>query len=215
MSTSFASPEKSTTTDGARRGRRGQSFIEAMVAITVIITSISSSLALIQSSITASRIGGMQVVAANLAREGLEVVRAIRDTNWLKGRSFQVGLVDASGGKTARPILDVQNGGWTLSFAPTSLTADDARVYLSGEGVYRQADAQPAGTSISPYSRVLTLQHICRDDGTGTERLVGSDASCLGSETLAGLAVFSTVRWRGVAGQYQTLTAEERFYDWR
>ena len=37
----------------------------------------------------------------------------------------------------------------------------------------------------------------------------------LGSETLAGLSVVSTVRWRGVAGQFQTLTAEERLSDRR
>ena len=187
-----------------------------MVAITVIITAISSSLALIQSSITATRVGGMQVVAANLAREGLEVVRALRDTNWLKSESFQVGLVDPSGNKTARPILDAENGGWSLSFDPTSLTAANAAIYVTPVGVYRQADLQPTGSTVSPYTRTLTLQHICRDDGTGIERLVGSEATCLpGSETFAGLAVLSTVRWRGVAGGFQTLTAEERFYDWR
>ena len=185
------------------------------MAITVIITAISSSLALIQSSITATRVGGQQVVAANLAREGLEVVRALRDTNWLKGQSFQVGLVDGGGNKTARPILDPVGGGWSLSFEPSSLTAANAAIYLMPDGVYRQADAQPPASSVSQYVRVLTLQHICRDDGTGTERLVGGTVTCLGSETLAGLSVFSTVRWRGVAGQFQTLTAEERFYDWR
>ena len=50
---------------------------------------------------------------------------------------------------------------------------------------------------------------------TGSERHVGSSATCLGSETLAGLAVASTVRWRSIGGQFQTLTAEERLYDWR
>lgn len=215
MSPSTASPGKSSTTERLKRGARGQSFIEAMVAITVIITAISSSLALIQSSITATRIGGMQVVAANLAREGLEVVRAVRDTNWLMSRSFQVGLVDAGGNKTARPILDMENGGWTLSFEPTSLSSANAAIYITAAGVYHQTDSQPASSALSQYSRALTLQHVCRDDGTGIERLVGSTASCLGSETLAGLAVFSTVRWKGVAGRDQTLTAEERFYDWR
>ena len=213
MSPSTASPEKSSTTE--RRRARGQSFIEAMVAITVIITAISSSLALIQSSITATRIGGMQVVAANLAREGLEVVRAIRDPHWRKSRSFAVGLIDAGGNKTARPVLDAENGGWTLSFEPSDLAAENAVVYVSDRGVYRQADATPPDSARSPYARVLTLQHVCRDDGTGVERLVGSTASCLGSETLAGLAVTSSVRWRGVGGRQQTLTAEERFYDWR
>jgi hypothetical protein len=212
MSASTAFPAKSSTTE---RAPRGQSFIEAMVAITVIVTSISSSLALVQSSITATHNGGIQVTAANLAREGAEVVRGLRDTNWLKSQSFQVGLVDASGDKTARPLLDQAGGGWSLSFAPTGLTAANAAVYVTGDGVYLQADAQPAGSTLSPYTRVITLQHICRDDTTGTERTVGDATTCLGSETLVGLNVDSTVRWRGVSGQYQTLTVEERLYDWR
>lgn len=198
-----------------RRAPRGQSFIEAMVAITVIITSISSSLALVQSSITATTNGGAQVVAANLAREGMEVVRALRDTNWLQSQSFQVGLVDAAGDKTARPLLDTATGGWSLSFAPASLTDQSSAVYVTDDGVYLQADAQPSGSVLSPYTRVVTLLPICRDEASGAERSVGGTATCESTETLVGLLVDSTVRWRGVAGRYQTLTVEERLYDWR
>ena len=198
------------------RDVRGQSFIEAMVAITIIVSSISSSLALVQSSITASRIGGAQVVAANLAREGLEVVRGLRDTNWLMSRSFETGLIDGAGEKTARPILDPVNGTWELSFEPTSFGASNATVWLTGDGVYLQADSQPGNSAASPYARVLSLRHICRSDTTGEERIVGDGTTCLpGAETLAGLAVTSTIRWRGVAGQFQTMEAEERLYDWR
>lgn len=198
------------------RDVRGQSFIEAMVAITVIVSAISSSLALVQSSITASRVGGAQVVAANLAREGLEVVRAARDTNWLMSRGFQVGLTDPDGNKTARPIFDPANGTWEISFEPTAVAAPNATVWLTGGGVYLQADAQPEGSGASPYARILTLRHICRSDTTGEERIVGDATTCLpGAETLVGLAATTTVRWRGVAGRFQTLEAEERLYDWR
>lgn len=192
------------------RGPRGSSLIEAMVAITVIVTAVSSSLALIQSSITATRVGGQQVTAANLAREGLEVVRAMRDTNWLQGRSFQVGLVDPSGAKTARPLLDPNAGGWTLSFA-----AGADAVYVRPDGIHVQADTAPTGAAVSPYARTLSLRHICRDGASGNERLVGDASTCLASETLAGLAVSSTVRWRGLGGGQRNLTAEERLYDWR
>lgn len=212
MSTSIAFPEKSNT---IRAAPRGQSFIEAMVAITIIISSISSSLALVQSSITATTNGGTQVTAANLAREGMEVVRALRDTNWLKSQSFQVGLVEAGGAKTARPLLDTANGTWSLSFAASSLTDANAAVYLTSGGVYLQADARPADTVISPYARVVTLQHICRDTTTGAERAVGGSGTCLGNEMLVGLLVDSAVRWRGLDGKFQSTTVEERLYDWR
>ncbi len=190
-------------------------MIEAMVAITVIVTSTASALALVQASITATRIGGAQITAANLAREGLEVVRAARDTNWLKSQSFQVGLVDAGGDKTARPLLDTNNGTWTISFAPTAIASANAAVYLTGAGVYVQADTQPAGSVISPFNRIVSLQHVCRNNVTGAERLIADATTCSGFETLVGLAVASTVRWRGASGVYQNLTVEERLYDWR
>lgn len=223
---SSASQEKSSTISPVvnvarpvvreRRGvPRGQSFIEAMVAISVIVTSISSSLALVQSSITATTNSGTQVVAANLAREGLEVVRAARDTNWLKSRSFESGLVDPSGNKTVRPLLNVDAGAWTLSFTATTLASANAAVYLTTSGMYLQADAQPSGSEVSPYSRIVSLQYICRVNASGVERAVGGVTTCLASETLVGLLVGSSVRWRGVGGQYQTLTVEERLYDWR
>ncbi len=186
-----------------------------MVAITVLITSISSALALVQSSITASRIGGAQVVAANLAREGLEVVRSLRDSNWLRSQSFQVGLVDGGGNKTARPILNLEDGGWSLSFASSTFSNPNSAVYLTSSGAFVQADAQPSGSTVTPYSRVVGVLHLCRDLSTGAERLVADTSTCLVSEQLAGLAVTSSVRYRSVGGNFRTLTVEERLYDWR
>jgi hypothetical protein len=199
------------------RAPRGQSFIEAMIAITIIVTAVSSALALVQASITATHNGGIQVVAANLAREGLETVRSLRDTNWLKSQTFQLGLVDASGSmkKDARPLLNLGTGAWSLSFATIPADLSNAAVYVTGEGVYVQADSQPSGSAASPYTRLLTLQHICRDNGTGVERIVGGASTCAGTETLVGLSVDSKVRWRGTGGNFQTLTVNERFYDWR
>jgi hypothetical protein len=184
-----------------------------MIAITIIVSSVSSSLALVQSSITASTIGGTHVVAANLAREGAEVARSVRDSNWLKGQSFQVGLTDA-GGKAARPFLNTATGAWSFSFAPTSLSSPSSAVYLDRDGIYVQADGLPAGGTLSPYSRVVTLNHVCRDNGTGEERIVTS-GSCLGTETLVALDAVSEVRWRAIGGAQQTVTVESRLYDWR
>jgi Tfp pilus assembly protein PilV len=212
MSIFTRSPEKSTT---IKKAPRGQSFIEAMVAITVLVTAVSSALALVQSSITATRVGGAQIVAANLAREGLEVVRSLRDTNWLQSQSFQVGLVDGGGAKAARPLLNLESGVWSLSFASTALTSANAAVYLTTSGVFTQADAQPTGSTVTPYARVLTIDHLCRDTSTGVERVVGGAATCLVSEQLSGLAVTSSVRYRSLGGSYRTLTIEERLYDWR
>ncbi len=198
------------------RGRPAQSMVEAMVAITIIISSVSSAMTLVTSSITATTKGGAQVVAANLAREGLEVVRAARDTNWLKSQGFSLGLIDLSvpPSKTARPLLNLSTGAWTLSFA--AIPPASNAVFVTTDGVYVQADAQPANTAVSPYTRTITLQHICRDNASGVERIVGGTLTCTsGTETLVGILAGSNVGWKGVGGKIQNLTVEERFYDWR
>lgn len=218
MSLSTASPEKSSTIERlfrrvlGRRGR-GQSFIEAMVAITIIVTSITSALALVQSSINASRVSGTQVIAANLAREGLEVVRAVRDSNWLAGNTFQLGLTDVAN-KTALAALNRATGQWSLVFGAYTIDSAAATLWQASDGLYLQAAAQPAGTSAAPYARLLTLNHLCRDNTTGAERIV-SAGTCNGGETFVGLSVLSTVKWIAGAGAKRQLSAEERLYDWR
>lgn len=194
--------------------RRGQTFIEAMVAITIIVTAVTSALALVQSSITSTRVSGSQVIAANLAREGLEVVRSLRDSNWLAGRAFHVGLVDASA-KTARAVLDTSSATWAVEFEALELSGDGARLYLLPDGTHVQAASQPSGSRVSPYRRLLVLDHVCRDDVLGTERVVEGPATCLSTETLVAIAATSTVDFPGIAGFRRTVSAEERFYDWR
>ncbi|MFA5069879.1 MAG: hypothetical protein WC528_01220 [Patescibacteria group bacterium] len=72
----------------------GQSLIETIIAIGLVMTVVISSITM---GVYVTRLGrGSQnnLVAVNLAREGLEVVRNIRDGNWLKksqGVEYQAG----------------------------------------------------------------------------------------------------------------------------
>jgi hypothetical protein len=189
-----------------------------MVALTIIMTSISSAVGLVQSSITASRIGGSQIIAGNLAREGMEVVRSLRDSNWLRGESFETGLIDASV-KTGRPFFDRAQGLWTFQFTAAPMSPSDplATLYLTQDGIYVHADAPSGNDLAAPYRRVVTLNHVCRHNATGVERVeTGDTAVCLlGVETLAALDVISTVQWNGLTGRQRDTVAQERLYDWR
>lgn len=64
--------------------RQSQTLLEAILAIGVIMTATISATTLIVSTISAGQVGKDKVVAANFAREGLEVIRGIRDTNWIR-----------------------------------------------------------------------------------------------------------------------------------
>lgn len=202
---------------GVIKDRRGQSFIEAMVALTIIITSVSSALALVQSSLTSSSVGGTQIVASNLAREGVEIVRSIRDSNWLAGGSFKDGLTYGTD-KTAIPVLDKASGSWSLTLAPLAMTDALAALYLDTDGGYVHAGSMVPGTSATPYRRLLTVNYICRENSTGAETIVTvPNASCPPSttHTFVGLEVQSAVRWTVAGGSSRNLTVTERLYDWR
>lgn len=63
-------------------------MIEAMVALVLIVIAMGPVLIMAISAVNvASRIEH-NLIAANLAQEGVEVIRNIRDTNWLNGSAF-------------------------------------------------------------------------------------------------------------------------------
>lgn len=72
----------------------GFTLIEALVAL--VILSIALGPALVLSSNISSTASVIQnnLIAANLAQEAVEVVRAIRDTNWYNGLPFDTGIAD-------------------------------------------------------------------------------------------------------------------------
>jgi len=202
--------------------RHGQSLIEAIVALGIISTAISSALSLAVGSLGAEKDSGATITAGNLAREGIEVVRAIRDSNWLAGNAWDVGLVSGSSGSfdyTAMPIIDTTSTGanWTLDFTPNASTDASAKVYrctvasCSGMlGLFRQFPSAPlTGYSASGYTRVITLNPICKD---GT--LVTNVTGCLTGNEKIGMRVTAQVTW-AFSGRPHTLNVEERLYDWR
>ncbi len=71
--------------------QQGQTLIETMVAVFIMVMGITAALGLAIYSFNATTLANKQVVAMGLAREGLEAVKNMRDTNWLKATSFDPG----------------------------------------------------------------------------------------------------------------------------
>ena len=194
---------------------RGQTFVEAMLAMTIIITSVSSAMVLVQASINSSRLGGAQIVAANLAREGIEVVRSLRDSNWLQGNSFSVGMTNATA-VTARPRLDPASGVWRLDFGVLTLSDPLVQIKLSPNGLYQYPDDAAVNASNTGFRRLITMGKICRHNGTTNERIESAvGGNCNVSETWIGLAATSQVQYITNNNNYASVTVEERLYDWR
>lgn len=83
--------------------KKGFTLMEAIVAIFVITAGIVGVSSLVAQTISSATFSKDKLIAAYLAQEGIEIVRNIRDTNWLEGApSWDDGLVpptiDCSGG---------------------------------------------------------------------------------------------------------------------
>lgn len=71
---------------------RGFTLIEALVALVLIAIATGPVLILATSAVNVSSRIEHNLIASNLAQEGIEVVRNIRDTNWLNGSAFDNNL---------------------------------------------------------------------------------------------------------------------------
>lgn len=70
--------------------QKGQTLIETIVGVFLLVTGLTTALGLAIYALAASNQNFSQIIAANLAREGIEVIRVMRDSNWL--------AADATGG---------------------------------------------------------------------------------------------------------------------
>ena len=202
--------------------QKGVGLVEAVVAIGILITGIISVVSLSQSNIASSQGVAARLTAINLAREGVEAVRSMRDGNWLKGRTNVTGEDNAwdsgfsgAGDVTAIAVLNADSLAWTLDFAPASMTDNGTRLRRNQDrGLYRQSRENPipAGELASLYSRLLTIYSICRNRPGQQETY--DNLTCSSGWDKVGIRVISRVEWQE-RGQAVGLEVEDWLYNWR
>ena len=65
---------------------RGETILETVIAMGILAIGVTIASAIIGSSIRNMNASKNRIIAVNIAREGIEAMRNIRDTNWLKYR---------------------------------------------------------------------------------------------------------------------------------
>ena len=76
----------------SRTSTTGQGLLETIVAIGVMMTGLISVMSLVVSNLNSEREAATRYQAVNLAREGIELVRNARDSNWLAGSDTWAGI---------------------------------------------------------------------------------------------------------------------------
>ena len=198
-----------------KRRLRGQTLIELLIASAVIAGGLFSAVALIFSNLRLSDRDSDSVVAINLAREGIEQARELRDSNWLAGNSFDAGMCTAGGDYSAIPNWDGKAASDQVSF---DFTADDfsdesVQVKSSTEAENQGFLTQNTGVAANPtpWKRLITFHPICDAPGGLTYKNDGE--TCAGDPTV-GVRVESRVRWQRKGQSFERVLYDDLF-DWR
>ena len=72
--------------------RTGFTLIETLVAISLLTVGVTGSFSLMQKVTSFASISSSQLTASYLAQEGIEIIRSIRDTNYLEGEVWDNGI---------------------------------------------------------------------------------------------------------------------------
>lgn len=121
--------------------------MEVVIAVAVIVIALASSIALISFSVSSIRTGKAKIIAVSLAQEGLEIVRNIRDSNWLppnykrKPENWRDGLEEGLN--------------WQVQYNRTDIFSGDDFLRRDGNGFYRYDTG-----SVTPFKRKITIEYI-------------------------------------------------------
>ncbi|MEO5927908.1 MAG: type II secretion system protein [Patescibacteria group bacterium] len=190
----------------------GQTLIELLITVSVVTTGLFAAAALVFSNLQLSDRDADEVVAVNLAREGIELAKELRDSNWLAGDPFDQGLANGSD-YTATPRWTGGAAEATFSFDFTASTMDDDNTVISqiadaaSPGFY--ANGLVGNTTI--WRRLMTFHPIC--DTAGGESVLDDGEDCAGGPKI-GIRIESHLQWQR-KGQVFDRVMYDDVYDWR
>jgi hypothetical protein len=169
----------------------GQTLAETLLATFILTTSLVAGLSLAIYAISASNTSKNQILATNLAREGIEVIRMMRDSNWLAAEpdpptpdgdsSDDVQSCADLGGRFCYPkVYDGPYKDLNLGSSPATFTGGGYRIRFNSatrtwslENVadyylYLQADKSydHVVNGISTFARQVSITYVAISDGT-------------------------------------------------
>jgi len=123
----------------------GFTLLEVILAITVLTLATGGSLVLISQTLSSVSQIQSRLIASYLLQEGMEIIKNIRDSNWLKGNDFDNGL-DA--------------GDWEIDYNGTALAScsfpcdynNNLRFLKTDGGFYNYSEGQD-----SKFKRKITI----------------------------------------------------------
>lgn len=132
-------------------------LIEVTVAIFLVTVGVGGIFALIQQSISSISISSSRLVASYLAQEGIEVVRNIRDSNWLEQRTTPATPWD-DGLSAGEWEADYQTNDLTQSYTGNFLNIDGNGFYSYFSGESTNFKRKITVSKISDYNLEISVK---------------------------------------------------------
>jgi prepilin-type N-terminal cleavage/methylation domain-containing protein len=124
-------------------------LVEVLIALFILTTALVAGLSTVNSGLSLTQVAKSKLIAANLTQEGIEIVRNIRDNNWLEQRTDPELLWDSG--------LSV--GDWEATYQSQNLEFYQGR-YLKVDvsGFYNYTSGLD-----TKFKRKITIQEITDD----------------------------------------------------
>lgn len=190
--------------DRFRGSEQGQGLLELVIALGLLVTGMTVALTLSLANASAGREAEARAVAANLSREGIEVVQHIRFSNIDLSNLWDTNLAAGSYALIFDPTNTTTP--WRLDAITTGTTGNQELLFQNvSTGGLLGLRLQGVGTGTKTgFLRTITIVDIC-NDGTNTCNST--------TNPKVGIDVTSSVTWKG--GGRHTVSAGATYYHWQ
>lgn len=214
-------------------GSGGFTLIETLISIVVFTIGIFAALGLSVSNYNDSQDNLDRIIATNLAREGIELIKNVRDSNWLKVDANDTAACGGSactwnyGLNGTTDYVVISYASTTPNFLPACTlgtlncvkNSAATRLSINSTSYYVHSPDNP-----SKYSRAIKLEKICLEsDGeipVGTDpqnfeylRSMSQDCNASVGDSQIGLKLTSHVQWEDSSTKYIEIV--DTLYNWR
>jgi prepilin-type N-terminal cleavage/methylation domain-containing protein len=177
---------------------RGFTLIETLVAISLLSIAIVAPMSLTSQSLSAAYYARDQITAFNLAQEGLEAVRAIRDGQILRiSRTADASAIDLFGAVPANQKFTIDSHNSDIEPCPPS-----GCPALQTDGNLYGYDQDTEHWQSTNFTRTLTACYV------------QSDGTCTALPKTDEMHITATVSWPTASQQLRTFTIYENLYRW-
>ena len=173
--------------------KKGFTILEVILAITILTLAVGGSFVLVSRAIASVSVAQSKLIASYLAQEGIEIVKNIRDTNWLTpGKDWAEELEEGTYEVNYEDYLNLR-----LDTCDPPCDYDNNLSFLKINGEFYNYDPDGEDTK---FKRRITISN--REDLDGDEEIDR-------------LKVLVEVFWQDRGRIYPPAIAQEYLYDWK